>query len=161
LIVQHIANGFIDGLASWLGQSTGFAVHIAQDRESLRPGHAYLAPDEFQMGVGYKHQILLSTDQPEYGTRPSVSYLFRSVTQIFGEQVIGVILTGMGRDGSLELGHMQASGATTIAQDEESAIVHGMAGEAIRLNAATCVRPLDQIATTLEDLVNNNARYDI
>jgi two-component system chemotaxis response regulator CheB len=149
LIVQHIAQGFLPGLAEWLGETTGFQVHIAADGTSPMPGHVYLAPDDFQMGVTAHGEIHLAKDAPEAGLRPAVSYLFRSLAQRFGPRATGVLLTGMGKDGAVELKLMRDAGAVTIAQDRESSVVHGMPGEAVRLDAATHVLPADRIASAL------------
>jgi two-component system chemotaxis response regulator CheB len=149
LIVQHVASGFISGFAEWLANSSPLPVRVAVDNERLMPGHVYLAPDGFHMGVSAGNRIMLSKGEPEKGLRPSVSYLFRSVAQVFGRNAIGVLLTGMGRDGAEELKLMKDKGAITIAQDKESSIVHGMPGEAISLGAATYVLPPERIASAL------------
>jgi two-component system, chemotaxis family, protein-glutamate methylesterase/glutaminase len=153
LIVQHIARGFVQGLVEWLTQSTGFPVRVAADGEQLLPGHAYVAPDEFHMHMSLTQRIALSPDAPENGLRPSVSYLFRSAARLYGPHVIGVLLTGMGKDGAEELKFMKDKGAVTIVQDQDSAVVHGMPGEAIKLDAATYVLPPDKMAPTLIRLV--------
>lgn len=155
LIVQHISAGFLEGLAEWLTTSTGFPVHIARNGEPITGGRAYLAPDGFHMGVDRTHRIKLSEEPPDHGLRPSASHLFRSVEKTYGRFAVGILLTGMGRDGAEELKLMRDSGALTIAQDKESSIVHGMPGEAIRLGAAVHVLPPAQIAATLRSLVRN------
>lgn len=154
LIVQHIAHGFTRGLVEWLAQSTVFPVHIAVDGEYLLPGHAYVAPGGFQMKVEFGNRIALSKDEPEGGLRPSVSYLFRSVAKVFGQNAVGVLLTGMGKDGAEELKLMREKGAVTIAQDKGSSVIYGMPGEAIRLDAATYVLSPDKIATVLSGMIN-------
>jgi two-component system chemotaxis response regulator CheB len=153
LIVQHMAPGFVQGFAEWLGQSSGFPVHLPTDGEYPLPGRAYVAPDGVHMGVGTGGRVILSADEPENGLRPSVSHLFRCVAQVFGRQAVGILLTGMGRDGAEELKLMKDGGAVTIAQDKESSVVHGMPGEAIRLDAATYVLSLENIAAALIGLV--------
>jgi two-component system, chemotaxis family, protein-glutamate methylesterase/glutaminase len=153
LIVQHMAPGFVQGFAEWLAQSSGFPVHIPTDGEYPLPGHAYVAPDGVHMGVGTGGRVILSADEPESGLRPSVSHLFRCVAQVFGRQAVGILLTGMGRDGAEELKLMKDGGAVTIAQDKESSVVHGMPGEAIKLDAATYVLPVEKIAAALTGLV--------
>jgi two-component system, chemotaxis family, protein-glutamate methylesterase/glutaminase len=157
LIVQHIAAGFLPGLAEWLGSATGFPVRVARDGEAPLPGCAYLAPDGRHMALDAKMRIRLSDDPPENGLKPAVSFLFRSVAEVCGANAVGVLLTGMGRDGAAELSRMRARGAITIVQDKESSVVHGMPGEAIRLNAATHVLPPEGIAGKLMELIPGGA----
>jgi two-component system chemotaxis response regulator CheB len=154
LIVQHVARGFLPGLAEWLNQTTGLQVHIGSHGTSPLPGHVYLAPDDFHMGVGAGGRIILTGGDPENGVRPAVSYLFRSLAEVCGPDAVGVLLTGMGRDGAAELKLMKDKGAVTIAQDKDSSIVHGMPGEAIELGGATLVLPPERIAAALVTLVN-------
>jgi two-component system chemotaxis response regulator CheB len=153
LVVQHIAPGFIRGFADWLGRSTKLPVRIAVSSERLVPGQVYLAPDGFQMGVLASGRISLTTDEPENGLRPSVACLFRSVANAFGQNAIGVLLTGMGKDGAEELRLMKENGSITLAQDEESSVVYGMPGEAIRLGGVSYVLPSSRIAAALMTLV--------
>jgi two-component system chemotaxis response regulator CheB len=153
LMVQHIAPGFTEGLVEWLTQSSGFPVHVATHGKYLLPGHAYVAPDGFQAKLEHGGRVALSSDEPENGHRPSVSCLFRSVATVLGRNAIGVLLTGMGKDGSEELKVMKEKGAVTIAQDQDSSVVHGMPGEAINLDAATYVLSPDKIAAALGSLV--------
>lgn len=153
LIVQHIAEGFLPGLVEWLNHTTGWQVHIAAHGVTPRAGHAYLAPDGFHMGLSMAGRIFLSREEPENGLRPAVSFLFRSLAVSCGASAIGVLLTGMGKDGSAELKTMKDAGADTLAQDRETSIVHGMPGEAIRLGGATHVVAADKIADLLSVLV--------
>ncbi|MDB6036964.1 MAG: response regulator receiver (CheY-like) modulated CheB methylesterase [Verrucomicrobiales bacterium] len=153
LIVQHIAHGFLPGLVEWLNQTTGWQVHIGSHGMCPLPGHAYLAPDDFQMGVINGGRILLTRDEPENGLRPAVSYLFRSLSEMCGSKTVGVLLSGMGKDGAAELKLMKDRGASTIAQDRETSVVHGMPGEAIQLGGAVHVLPADKIADALLTLV--------
>jgi two-component system chemotaxis response regulator CheB len=149
LIVQHIASGFLPGLVEWLTRTTGFPTQIGVHDEMMLPGRAYLAPDGYHMGAGMGGRIVLSKHEPENGLRPSVSYLFRSLAATGGSHVLAVLLTGMGRDGAEELKALRNLGATTIAQDAESSVVHGMPGEAIKLDAAVYVLPPERIAAAL------------
>jgi two-component system, chemotaxis family, protein-glutamate methylesterase/glutaminase len=153
LIVQHMAPGFTRGFVDWLNHDASVPVHLATQGEALLAGHVYVAPDGFQMGVKVTGRIALSHDAPEYGLRPSVSFLFRSLAELYGERSVGVLLTGMGKDGAAELQSMKQHGAITFAQDEESSVVHGMPGEAIRLEAATYVLPPNKIGAALQSLV--------
>ena len=149
LIVQHISVGFITGFTEWLERSTGFPVRVPAHDEQVKPGVAYVAPDGLHMTVLGNGAIALIDAPSEYGLRPSVSYLFRSVAAAFGPQSIGVLLTGMGRDGAQELKIMQQAGALTIAQDKESSVIFGMPGEAMKLNAASTMLPPEGIAAAL------------
>jgi two-component system chemotaxis response regulator CheB len=149
LIVQHMTPGFTQGFVEWLTRSSGFPVHVAVSNESLLPGHAYVAPDNFHMGVSADHRIVLTIDDRENGMCPSVSFLFRSVKAAFGKNAVGVLLTGMGVDGVDELKQLRDAGAITIAQDEESSIIHGMPGQAIKAGAAMHILSLESIAKAL------------
>jgi two-component system, chemotaxis family, protein-glutamate methylesterase/glutaminase len=154
LVVQHIARGFLPGMAEWLCHTTSFQVHIASHGIHPQPGHVYLAPDDFHMGVGSGGEIILTREAPENHLRPAVAFLFRTLTAVYGLNAIGVLLTGMGKDGASELGQMKDNGAVTIAQDKQSSVVHGMPGSAIALGAATHILPLDKIAEMLTNLVS-------
>jgi two-component system chemotaxis response regulator CheB len=154
LIVQHITRGFLSGLVEWLNQTTAWQVHIAGHDTLPLAGHAYLAPDDLHMGVSRSGRIRLTHEEPENNLRPAVSFLFRSMAEVCAPDALGVLLSGMGKDGAAELKLMKDNGATTIAQDRETSVVHGMPGEAIELGGATHVLPADKIADTLITLVN-------
>ena len=156
LIVQHIAPGFTQGFADWLAQSSSLPVQVPVHGQPMLPGHVYVAPDGFQMAVSPQGRIQLNTDEPENGLRPSVSYLFRSVVQAYGAHSVGVLLTGMGKDGASELRLMKEQGAVTIAQDKETSIVHGMPGEAIKMGGATYILPPEKIRMALASLASGN-----
>lgn len=156
LVVQHIAAGFLNGFVEWLAQTSGIPVHIAANRELILPGKVYVAPDEYQMGVNSSNQIILSKDEPENNLRPSVSYLFRSAAKVFGSRAVGVLLSGMGKDGAAELKQLRENGAVTIVQDAETSVVHGMPGEAIKLDGATYILSPEKIAAALKTIVTNN-----
>ena len=149
VVVQHIAPGFLSGMVEWLNETTGLRVHVAAHGTTPLPGHVYIAPDDFHMGVVASGRIALAREGQENGLRPSVSYLFRSLAQTCGAAAAGVLLTGMGKDGAVELKQMRDRGGFTIAQDRDSSVVHGMPGEAIGLGAACMVLPADRIAAAL------------
>lgn len=136
LIVQHITTGFLDGMVAWLSKTSSVPLHIAKQGDPLMQGHAFFAPDGFNMGVDGSGNITLTSDREENSFCPSVSFLFRSVANVFGRNAVGILLTGMGKDGAEELKLMKEKGAVTIAQDRESSVVYGMPGEAARLGAA-------------------------
>jgi two-component system, chemotaxis family, protein-glutamate methylesterase/glutaminase len=149
LIVQHIASGFVKGFLEWLSATSGIKLKIAEDGEHISAGIGYIAPDNFHMGVSRGSKINLSNQPPENGLRPSVSYLFRSVAQTFGPNALGVLLTGMGKDGADELKAMKEKGALTLVQNEESSVVFGMPGEALRIGAADNALSPERIAEIL------------
>ncbi|MFH0976467.1 MAG: chemotaxis-specific protein-glutamate methyltransferase CheB [Spirochaetota bacterium] len=153
LIVQHISLGFVYGMADWLNRDSISSVSVASHGETVYPGHAYLAPDGFHMGITTEGRIILANGEPEYGLRPSVSFLFRSVLNSYGKRASGVLLTGMGKDGALELLQMRKNGCLTFAQNEASSVVNGMPGEAVRLDAADFVLSPEEIAVTLGKIV--------
>jgi Chemotaxis response regulator containing a CheY-like receiver domain and a methylesterase domain len=153
LVVQHIAPGFTAGFAEWLAASSGLPVHVARGGETPLPGHVYLAPDDYHLRVGPRGELQTTQDEPQNGLRPSVGVLFRSVAERFGRRAVGVLLTGMGRDGAEELKLMADRGALTVAQDEESCVVFGMPAEAIKLGAARFVFPPHKIAGLLTSAV--------
>lgn len=153
LLVQHITPGFTAGFVDWLDRSCALRVRIAANGERAIPGTVYVAPDGLQMKIDRSCAIAAVGDVPENGLRPSVSYLFRSVAGAFGNQAVGVLLTGMGRDGAAELKLMREQGAVTIAQDKESCIVYGMPGEAVKLDAAGHSLPPEGITDMLLKLV--------
>ncbi len=152
LIVQHIAAGFLEGMVEWLNKESGLSVTIASDGEHIRKGVVYFAPDGSHMGITGGGRIVLSEGPLENGVRPSVSHLFRSVTKAYGERGSGVLLTGMGKDGALELARMKERGAVTVAQDKESCVVYGMPGEAIKLNGAVHILSPERITAFLNSI---------
>ncbi len=155
LIVQHIAEGFLEGMVEWLGRKTALRVQIPADGEYVMGGHVYFAPDSCNMGITRSSKIALDKTSPAKGPRPSVSYLFDSATKAFGKGAVGVLLTGMGKDGALELKMMRDKKAITIAQDKESSLVHGMAGEAIKMGAAAHILSPEKIVAFLNSLAGS------
>lgn len=160
LIVQHIATGFTQGFVEWLAQSSSLPVQVPAHGQSVLPGQAYVAPDGLHMALGADSRVQLRMDEPENGLRPSVACLFRSVAKVYGNSAVGVLLTGMGKDGAWELKLMKEQGAVTIAQDRDTAVVHGMPGEAIRLGGATYVLPPDKIRLALTRLTTKTVGND-
>jgi two-component system, chemotaxis family, protein-glutamate methylesterase/glutaminase len=146
IIVQHISKGFVQGFMEWLSATSCINLKIAEDGEPLLPGYGYIAPDNFQMGVNKGNKILLSNQPPENGLKPSVNYMFRSVAQYYGQNAMGILLTGMGKDGADELKVMKEKGAFTLVQNEESSVIFGMPGEAMRIGAADYAFSPEKIA---------------
>ncbi|MEI6206901.1 MAG: chemotaxis-specific protein-glutamate methyltransferase CheB [Desulfuromonadales bacterium] len=154
VIVQHITPGFENGFAEWLKYSTKLAVSVAVANETLCAGHAYIAPSGMHLEVTHFGKVSLVSAPPENGVRPSVSRLFRSIAAAYHENSLGIILSGMGVDGAVELKHLRELGAITIVQDKESSVVHGMPGEAIRLDGGLHILPSCDIAPMIRSLLN-------
>ena len=147
LVVQHISKGFLESMVHWIGKNCPINVKIAQHREKISPGTVYFAPDDCHMGVTSSKRIRLSDGPLEHGVRPSVSFLFRSILSAgLGADCIGVLLTGMGKDGAAELKHMKDAGSTTLVQNQNTCVVFGMPGEASRLEAASHFLSPEEIA---------------
>ncbi|OZI82264.1 protein-glutamate methylesterase/protein-glutamine glutaminase [Bordetella genomosp. 6] len=150
LVTQHMPAGFTRSFAQRLDALCAVTVREASDGERVLPGHVYLAPGgETHMRLGRSganYVIELLASEPVNRHRPSVDVLFHSAAQAAGGNAIGVILTGMGKDGAAGLLAMKRAGARTMAQDEASCVVFGMPREAIALGAADEVVPLADIS---------------
>jgi len=149
LIAQHMPPGFTQSFAQRLNTLCRIAVKEAEHGERVLPGHAYIAPGHSHLLLarsGANYVAHLSDEPPVNRHRPSVDVLFRSAAQHAGKNAIGVILTGMGRDGAAGLLDMRRAGAYTLAQDEASCIVFGMPREAIALGAADEIAPLAEMS---------------
>ncbi len=145
LVVQHIDKGFAEGFAQWLGEMSKIPVIIPKDGERLLPGHVYLPSGDHHLGVKQEGIVSISSASPEHGLRPAVSYLFRSVGSVYGNNTTAILLSGMGLDGARELKKLKELGAFTIVQNEETSLVYGMPGEAIRLHASCRILPPEQM----------------
>jgi two-component system chemotaxis response regulator CheB len=149
LIAQHMPPGFTRSFAQRLDSLCRIHVKEAEHGERVLPGYAYIAPGGWHLALarsGANYVAQLNQDDAVNRHRPSVDVLFDSVARNAGVNAVGVLLTGMGRDGAAGLGRMRQAGAHTFAQDEASCIVFGMPREAIALGAVDEVRPLHEIA---------------
>src|SRR6185312_5316667 len=149
VITQHIPKAFSGPFARRMNDCCPMSVCEAQDGQHLLPGHAYIAPGDRHLMLerdGTRYVCRLDDGVPVNRHKPSVDVLFRSVAQNAGRNAIGVLLTGMGKDGACGLKEMLDSGSRTIAQDEATSVVWGMPGEAISLGAAEHVLPLEGVA---------------
>lgn len=149
VICQHITPGFSDDLARWLSSETGHRVHEAADGQRLVKSEFYIAPSHLHLIVTPGGAVRLDDSPPIGGFKPSCDLLLRSVAQSFSSRAIGVVLTGMGRDGARGLQEIRKAGGHTVAQDKATSIVFGMPGEAVALGAAERVLPLDEIGAQL------------
>ncbi|MDH2422123.1 protein-glutamate methylesterase/protein-glutamine glutaminase [Cobetia amphilecti] len=156
LVTQHMPPGFTRSFAERLNGLCRIAVKEAVHGERILPGHAYIAPGNAHLTLsrsGANYVVTLDQRPPVNRHRPSVDVLFDSVARVAGRNAVGVILTGMGRDGARGLLQMREAGAHTIAQDEQSCVVYGMPREAVELGAAESILPLSRISGQLLHLV--------
>jgi two-component system chemotaxis response regulator CheB len=148
LITQHMPAGFTKSFADQLNQICEVTVKEATDGERVMRGHAYIAPGGRHMELyrsGAKYFIRIRDGELVNRHKPSVEVLFNSVARHAGQNALGIIMTGMGRDGAEGLLNMKNAGAKTIAQDEKSSVVFGMPKEAINIGAADQVLSLHEI----------------
>lgn len=151
-VVQHMPEGFTRLFAQRLNDLCELEVKEAEDQEPLKPGRVLIAPGNQHLlirrsGSGFRVEV--KGGPPVSGHRPSVDVLFKSAARHAGSSAIGVLLTGMGKDGARGLLEMKQSGAATVAQDEESSVVYGMPREAVSLGAADHIAPLSQVPETI------------
>lgn len=160
IITQHMPEKFTASFAHRLNSITPIRVAEAKDGDRLEQGHAYIAPGGFQMELAKSGNVFsckVYQGETVSGHRPSVDVLFRSVAKLSGRQAIGVILTGMGRDGADGLLEMRKAGAQTIGQDEASCVVYGMPKVAFDLGAVEVQVSLKDINKQLIKLLKLNS----
>ena len=155
LVTQHIPPAFSASFARRMNEVSPLTVCEAQDGQQVMAGHVYIAPGDYHLRLvrdGARYVCKVTQDAPINRHRPSVDALFTSVAQNAGANAIGVLLTGMGRDGARGLKLMRQSGAPTMAQDEHTSVVWGMPGEAVSIGATDDVLPIDAIAGRIVQL---------
>lgn len=153
LCVQHISQGFLDGFIAWLNDSCAINIQIAKTGEKPQVSTVYFPPDRQHLRLDSQGRFICLEGPAVDSHCPSVTVLFQSVAQRFGSAAVGILLTGMGRDGASGLLELRNKGGYTIAQDEASSIVFGMPQEAIKLGAAKVVLPLPEIAGHLKGII--------
>ncbi|QJE01452.1 chemotaxis response regulator protein-glutamate methylesterase [Massilia forsythiae] len=148
LIAQHMPEGFTSSFARRLDSLCKISVCESQGNERVLPGHAYIAPGHSHLLLtrsGANYMTRIEQSEPVNRHRPSVDVLFRSAAQAAGKNAVGVILTGMGKDGAQGMLEMKGAGAYNFAQDEASCVVFGMPREAIAIGAAHEIAPLQAL----------------
>ncbi|MDJ0762269.1 MAG: chemotaxis-specific protein-glutamate methyltransferase CheB [Myxococcota bacterium] len=135
VIAQHIAVGFMKGMVDWLDSSVPLTVKLAQEGDIAKPGTIIVSPDNANLEIRSRGVIHLREGQETDLYTPSIDIFFQSVADAFGDTGMGIILSGMGRDGALGLQKMRQAGALTIAQNEESSVIYGMPKEATAAGA--------------------------
>lgn len=156
VIVQHMPAGFTKSLAERLDSISAISVKEAENDEIIKPGQVYIAPGNYHMRVqptpGAGKKIVLSQEPPVGNHRPAVNVLFDSVAQ-FGNDLVSVIMTGMGSDGCEGMKKIKANGGYSIAQDENSCVVYGMPKAVVDAGLADEIRPLNKIAEAIVEAV--------
>jgi len=157
VIAQHIPKAFSTPFAKRMNDCCQMTVYEAEDGQQVMAGHVYIAPGDRHLMLvrdGTRYVCRLDDGVPVNRHKPSVDVLFRSVAQNAGRNAIGVILTGMGKDGAQGLKEMLGAGSQTIAQDESTSVVWGMPGEAVALGAAQHVLGLESVAAKIRSLAD-------
>jgi two-component system chemotaxis response regulator CheB len=152
LVVQHIAAGFSGGMVEWLSTASAMPIKLAEEGGVIRPGEVLVAPDQRDLLIERRGTTRFSTN-PLLIQRPAIDVTMQAAADVFGQRVIGVLLTGMGRDGAYGMLTIKRAGGHTIAQDEATCTIFGMPRAAIELEAAHEVLPHHRIAGRLMELV--------
>ena len=159
IITQHIDLMFDRQFASWLDSTTGFSVSLAEDGTVPEPGHAYVAPAETHLIVTENNHspcncsLVLNNDPPLHFLKPAVDKLFCSAAPVLKDKLLGVLLTGMGRDGADGCKAIIDNGGKTICQNQDSCVIFGMPRAAIEMNAASHVLPLEEIGSFINSII--------
>ncbi len=164
VITQHIKKEFNLAFSNRINKLCHLTVKQAAHNELIVPGSVYMAPCDVHLTIEKSPQgnkIILNNDPPMTGHKPSIDALFCSVAKTAGANAIAILLTGMGTDGAIGLKKIHETGGMTIAQDEESSVVWGMPGAAVKLNAADYILPLDQIALKIFQILDEKALLTI
>ncbi len=143
-------------MVHWLNSECQLKIKIAENFEVIRPGIVYMAPTDLQMRVEEGGIIRISNEPLYNGHRPSGDILLESAANVYKEKAIGVVLTGMGKDGAMGIKAIKEMHGKTIAQDEQSCAVFGMPKAAIDMDVADCVLPLEKIAEGIMQILQDN-----
>ena len=157
VIIQHMDNQFSEGMAKWIDEQTDIHVEIAQPGSKPKAGMAYIAGTDDHLILNQNGRFDYTPDPVDYPYRPSVDVFFESAVNYWPNKLIGVLLTGMGRDGASGLLSFYNRGMLTIAQDKDSCAVYGMPKAAVELNAAKKVLPIDDIAEAINQAIQSGA----
>lgn len=158
VVVQHLGEDFTVGVAEWLQRSTALDVRVARDGDRPAVGTVLVAGGNDHLVFTSAGRLGYTPDPRDKIYRPSVDVFFDSVCRLWRGAAVGVLLTGMGRDGAQGLHALRAHGYHTIAQDEATSAVYGMPKAAAALNAAVDILPLDAIAARLTDVIGTRVR---
>ena len=150
LLAQHMCDGFVEGMALWLNSLTAVTVKVAEEGELLKPACVYVSPSETHLTVTSSHRVALQNRVAGEIYRPSCDHLLASVAEVYGADAIGIIMTGMGRDGAAGLLKIKQAGGVTLAQDEASSVIYGMNQEAVKLGAVHHEVALEHLAEEMQ-----------
>ena len=153
LVVQHMPPGFTRSLAARLAEASAIAVKEAEAGDRLADGVALVAPGGHHMSVSDDGEVVLSTDPPRNGVRPSVDTTMESAARVYGDRLVGVVLTGMGKDGAAGMAAIKAAGGRTIAEHESTCVIYGMPKAVIEQGLADVVVPIQEVADAIVELV--------
>ena len=151
-VVQHIPAGFSAGLAEWLNGETRLAVKMAQEGEVPQPGVVYLPADDHHLAFWPDGRCRLDSSPARYSLRPSADITFASMSKTWPGKTLSLILTGMGRDGSVGMRDLFAAGGYNIAQDEASSVIYGMPKAAVELGVVHEVMALGHMAHYIKQI---------
>jgi two-component system response regulator WspF len=157
VVVQHIDQNFADNFARWLGEQLDMPVRTAEEGDELVAGTVLIAKSNDHLKLDAQLRLRYDADPKDYAYRPSVDVFFRCVAQHWKGETIGVLLTGMGRDGAEGLLAMRGAGQTTIAQDQASSAVYGMPRAAAEMDAAQMILPLTKIGPVLRNTLGGRS----
>ena len=159
IVVQHMPAGFTEEFARSLDAICPLTVTEAKNGEALMPGHIYIAPGGHHMFVEHhalSNIIRINEEEPRNGHRPSVDVMFESVAKLYQNRALGIIMTGMGRDGAAQITEMRKEGAWTLGQDAASSIVYGMPKIAYEMGGVQKQVPLSKMAAAINELALNH-----
>lgn len=152
LIVQHMMPAFTLEFTAWLGNATRLPIGLAQDGQTIKAGHVYIAPENVHLKVVARDRLGLCSEPGSGYHRPSANVLFDSVAACYGDQALAVVMTGMGNDGVEGALRVHESGGTVLVQDEASCVVFGMPSATIAAGAADEVVALQSMAERIRRL---------
>lgn len=155
VVVQHVDERFAAGMADWLNRDSQLSVRIAQEGDRLTAGTVLLAGTNDHLILKAADRVGYTAEPRDYAYRPSVDVFFESVSALWSGEVVGVLLTGMGRDGAKGLKALRGKGHYTIAQDQATSAVYGMPKAAATLGAAVDILPIERIAPRLIDTLKD------
>jgi two-component system chemotaxis response regulator CheB len=161
VVSQHMPRGFTAPLAERLNKLSPLRIKEAKDWDPVEPGTVLICPGGYHLGFkkkGNNTLVLLKEGKATDKYIPSVDYMMKAAVEAFGAQTTGVILTGMGNDGKSGMVEIKGQGGYTIAESEESAVVFGMPGEAIKAGAAEAVLPISEIPGEIIRIIGNSVK---